>query len=147
MLPGLNPNRAAARVGLLRIEILRHDPNAAEHARVLLKEIESAVTHEETPDEEAATHMLLGVALTRASKLQEAQPHLEKAVAMRERMDAPQSPLLAEARLYLAQQQHLAGQHDAARKLIDQAARAHQRQPFGPQYHALLAQTRKATAR
>ena len=71
--------------GLLRIEILRRDPQAAEHARVLLKEIESAVTHEETPDEEAATHMLLGVALTRAGQLQEAQPHLEKAVAMRER--------------------------------------------------------------
>ena len=147
LLPGLNPNRAVARVGLLRIEILRRDPQAVEHARVLLKEIESAVTHEETPDEEAATHMLLGVALTRAGQLQEAQPHLEKAVAMRERMDAPESPLLAEARLYLAQQQHLAGQRDAARKLVEEAARADQIETFGPQYRALLAQTREATAR
>jgi len=147
VLPGLNPARAFARVGLLRIAILRRDPQAAEHARVLLKEIESAVTHEETPDEEAATHMLLGVALTRAGQLQEAQPHLEKAVAMRERMDAAEGPLLAEARLHLARQQHLAGRRDAARKLIDQAARAYQMQQVGPQYHSLLGQTRAAIAR
>ena len=146
-LPGLNPNRAVARVGLLRIETLRRDPQAVENARALLKEIESAVTHEETPDEEAATHMLLGVALTRAGQLQQAQPHLEKAVAIRERMDSPESPLLAEARLYLAQQQHLAGQRDAARKLVQEAARADEIETFGPQYRALLAQTRVATAR
>ena len=147
VLPGLNPNRAFARVGLLRIAVLRRDPQAAEQARVLLKEIDSAVTHEETPDEKAATHMLLGVALTRAGQQQEAQPHLEKAVAMRERMDAPESPLLAEARLYLAQQQHLAGQRDAARKLVDRAAHSHQLQQVGPQYRALLTQTRETIAR
>ena len=147
VLPGLNPNRAFARVGLLRIAVLRRDPQAAEQARVLLKEIDSAVTHEETPDEKAATHMLLGVALTRAGQQQEAQPHLEKAVAMRERMDAPESPLLAEARLYLAQQQHLAGQRDAARKLVDRAAHSHQLQQVGPQHRALLTQTRETIAR
>ena len=55
--------------------------------------------------------------------------------------------LLAEARLYLAQQQHLAGQRDAARKLVDQAARAHQMQQVGPQHRALLTQTREMIVR
>jgi eukaryotic-like serine/threonine-protein kinase len=139
---GFNPNQAVAHVGLLRIDLLRRDPLALEHAQTLLKNIESSASRQEMPDEEAAAHMLLGVALTRAGKLPEAQIHLQKAVAMREQMDAPESPLLAEARLHLAQQQYRAGEKDAARKLVDQAVRAHQAQQIGPQHRALLTHTR-----
>jgi len=141
---GFSPNRAAAFVGLRRIEVLRRDPRAVDHARELLASIESARARQDMPDEEAAAHLLLGVALTQAGKLHEAQPHLEQAVQRRERMDAAQSPLLAEARLYLAQQQYLAGQRATARTLFELAAQAHAAQSLGPQHRALLAQTRKS---
>jgi len=96
------------------------------------------------PDEQAAAHMLLGVALMRAGRLPDAQSHLEKAVNLRERMDAPGSLVLAEARLYLAQQQFRAGERANARQLVEQAANAHRMQPYvGPQYRELLADTRR----
>lgn len=145
-LPGMSPNRAYARVGLLRIALTRGDPGAVDMAANLLPQIESAAARAEMPDEEAAAHMLLGVALLRAGKVQEAQSHLETAVAMRERMDAMESPLLAEARLYLAQQQHLAREREAARRLISQAVAAHGMQQVGPQHRQLLADTRHMTS-
>ncbi|HEY5807364.1 MAG TPA: tetratricopeptide repeat protein, partial [Povalibacter sp.] len=143
--PGdLGPNRAYARVGLLRIALLQRDPGAAGLGRALLSEIESAASRGDMPDEEAAAHMLLGVALMREGKMQEAQPHLEKAVVMRERMDAPESLLLAEAKLYLAQQQHRIGERTNARNLTEQSTNAHQvQQHIGPQYRELLAETRR----
>jgi tetratricopeptide (TPR) repeat protein len=112
-------------------------------ARELLSQIESTRTRMDMPDEEAATHMLLGAVLTREGKLEEAKPHLEKAVEMRARMDAPDSPLLAEARLYLAQQRLGAGAPDDARALVAEAARALAAQQAGPQFHKLLAETRR----
>jgi len=145
-MPGVSPNRAAARVGLLRIEMQKRDPQLAEHARELLSGIESSRMREEMPDEEAAAHLLLGAALTRAGKMQDAQTHLEQALARRERMDAPENPDLAECRLLLAQQRHLAGQRAAARNLYEQAARAYQMQQIGPQHRVLLAQTREVLA-
>jgi eukaryotic-like serine/threonine-protein kinase len=142
---GLGPNRANARVGLLRLALAERNPRAVAMAQELLSQIESAAMRMEMPDEEAATHMLLGTALTRAGKLQEAQPHLEKALEMRTRMDAPDSPLLAEARLYLAQQRHRAGSRDEARALIAEATRAFAAQQAGPQFHRLLTETRAGT--
>lgn len=141
---GLNPNRAYARVGLLRLAVAERDPQALAMARQLLSQIESAKTRGDMPDEEAATHMLLGAALMRAGDLQQAQPHLEKAVQMRTGMDAPQSPLLAEARLYLAQQRQAAGATEEARALIAAAATALASQRVGPQFHSLLSDTRRA---
>lgn len=138
------PNQAYAQVGLLRLALLQRDPRAVEMAPVLLSRIESAPARAEMPDEEAAAHMLSGVAVMRAGRLQDARPHLEQAVAMRERMDAPESLLLAEARLHLAQQQHRAGQPAKARELALQAMDAHRiQQHVAPQHRELLAQTRR----
>ena len=142
---GLSPNRAYARVGLLRLAIAENDSRAAAMARELLSQIETAKTRRDMPDEEAATHMLLGAALVRAGKLPEAKPHLEKAVEMRARMDAPDSPLLAEARLYLAQQRQGAGAPNEAHALIAEATRALAAQQVGPQFHSLLSETRRGS--
>jgi tetratricopeptide (TPR) repeat protein len=145
--PGdFGPNRAYAEVGLLRIAVVRGDADAAHQARVVLAQIESSRARGDMPDEEAAAHMLLGVALMRDGRVAEAGPHLARAVAMRERMDARESPLLAEARLHLAQQQHLAGARESARKLAREAGDAHRAQPsVGPQYRTLLAETEQMT--
>ncbi|WP_129641232.1 serine/threonine-protein kinase [Peristeroidobacter agariperforans] len=144
--PGeFGPNRAYAEVGLLRIELLqRADAEALQRAPTLLSQIESSRARSDMPDEEAAANMLLGVALLRAGKVQEAGAHLQKAVAIRERMDAPESLLLAETRLHLAQQQHRAGERANARALTQQATTAFQMQPYvGPQYRELLSETRR----
>ncbi len=141
----LGPSRAYAEVALLRIALTQgRDADVLKQAPTLLSQIESAPGRVETQDEEAAAHMVFGVALMREDKVQEAQPHLEKAVVIREGLDAPESLLLAEARLYLAQQRHRAGEHGSARKLIGQAAKAYEMQPYvGPQYRELLEETRR----
>ena len=135
---GLGANRAQARVGLLRLALAERDPRALAMAEDLLSQIEAATTRADMPDEEAATRMLLGAALSRSGRHREAQPHLEKAVDMRTRMDAADSPLLAEARLYLARQRQSAGAAEEARRLRAEAARALAAQPVGPQFHARL---------
>jgi hypothetical protein len=86
--------------------------------------------------------LLLGVALMRSGDLASSLPHLEWAVAERERMDAPQSPWLAEARLYLAQALHQAHHDKTARQqlALAQAAFAN-RSPLAPQYPVLLTET------
>jgi serine/threonine-protein kinase len=142
---GLSPNRAYARLGLLRLALAENDSRALDTARELLTQIESAKTRQDMPDEEAAANMLLGAALSRAGKLQEAKPHLDKAVAMRARMDAPDSPALAEARLYLAQQRQSAGARDEASALLAEAARALGAHQAGPQFQRLLSDTRRGT--
>jgi tetratricopeptide (TPR) repeat protein len=142
---GLSPNRAYARVGLLRLALAENDARAAAMARELLLQIEAAKTRRDMPDEEAAAHMLLGASLVRAGKLPEAKPHLEKAVEMRARMDAPNSPLLAEARVYLAQQRQGAGAPNEAHALIAEARRAFAAQQVGPQFRSLLSETRRGS--
>lgn len=143
--PGeLGINLAYAEVELVRIGLMQDDPTVLQSATTLLSQIESSRWRDDMPDEQAAAHMVLGTALMRAGRLQEAQSHLEKAVSMRERMDAPESLVLAEARLYLAQQQYRVGERANARKLAEQAAKAHRAQPYvGPQYRELLADTRR----
>jgi serine/threonine protein kinase/tetratricopeptide (TPR) repeat protein len=141
-MPGMSPNRAYARAGLLRIALIRRDPRAVDLGRDLLARIESATARQDMPDEEAAANMLLGAALMNAGDLRQAQPYLEKAVEMRARMDAPESPLLAEARLYLAQQRIHAGVRTDARELLALAAQALDAHPVGPRYQRLLTETR-----
>lgn len=148
--PGeLGPNRAYAEVALLRIALLqKRDAEALRRARALIAEIESARARGDMPDEEAAANMLLGVALMRDGKVAEAEAPLQKAVTMRDRMDASESLMLAEARLYLAQQLHRAGEREKAHELIERAAHAHDVQPYvGPQYRAVLEETRRVIRR
>ena len=76
-----------------------------------------------------------------------AREYLERSVAMRERLDAPESPWLAQARLYLAQSLYRGGDRAGARRMLDLAAAAHRQQTvLGPQHRDLLAQTRALIA-
>ncbi|HET9863619.1 MAG TPA: protein kinase [Steroidobacteraceae bacterium] len=146
---GLANNRAAARLGLLRLALAAGDVTRARADAIeLLAAIERSRGRPDMPDEEAAAHMLSGVALLRAGDVAAARTHLEQAVAMRERMDAPQSLWLAEARLYLAQSRHAAGHRDEARQLLALAQDALRTQGrVGPQYVRLLADTRATLSR
>ncbi|MBB6094938.1 serine/threonine-protein kinase [Povalibacter uvarum] len=143
--PGeLGANRAYAELSLLRLSAMQRDSATAEQALALLSQIESSSARGDMPDEEVTAHMLSGIGLMRQGKLLEAETHLKQAVTMRERMDAPESLWLAEARLYLAQQQYLAGNRDVARGLVDRAAEAHQTQAhLGPQHRELMKETRR----
>jgi tetratricopeptide (TPR) repeat protein len=139
----LQMNRAYAMTTLLRMQIAAGDASAVASARELIAKIQSSRGRTDMPDEEAAAQMLLGVALMRAGDPAAAREHLELSVAMRERMDAAESPWLAQARLYLAQSLHRSGDRAAARRLLDLAASAHREHAaLGPQHRELLAQTR-----
>jgi tetratricopeptide (TPR) repeat protein len=147
--PGeFGPNRAYAEIGLLRVALLqKRDTELVAQARKVLSQIESSRARGDMPDEEAAAHMLLGVGLMRGGQVEAAAPHLERALAIRAGMDAPESPLLAEARLYFAQQRRLAGDHEAARKLVREAAQAGGAQSaVAPQLQRLLDETKRLTS-
>jgi serine/threonine-protein kinase len=140
----LTTNRAYAMTALLRMQIAAGDAAAVESARELIANIEASRGRADMPDEEAAAHMLLGVALMRAGNPAAAREHLERSVELRERMDAPASPWLAQARLYLAQCLHRSGDRAAARRLLDLASAAHRQQAaLGPHHRDLLAATRE----
>jgi tetratricopeptide (TPR) repeat protein len=137
-------NPAAARLGLLQLALSESRATAAvEQARILLADIENSKGRHDMPDESAAGHLLLGLALLRTGDAAGARPHFETAVSMREKMDAPQSLWLAEARLYRALGLHALGDPGAARALLVQAERAHATQgQVGPQFSRLLAHVR-----
>lgn len=143
----LTTNRAYALTALLRMQIAAGDAAAVSAARDLIAKIEASRSRSDMPDEEAAAHMLLGVALMRAGDPAAAREHLERSVAMRERMDAEESLWLAQARLHLAQSICRSGDRAAARRLTDLAAAAHrQHAVLGPQHRTLLTETRTLIA-
>jgi serine/threonine-protein kinase len=141
----LSGNPAAARLGLIRLALAEGRIGAArDDARALISAIENSRGRVDLADEEPAAHLLLGVALARGGELRAALPELEIAVQARERMDAPESLWLAEARLHLAETQWRAGQRAAAARLLGLARQAHQAQPYvGPQYSRHLSTARK----
>lgn len=95
----LTANRAGARIGRIRVHLAEQETDQALRlGRELLPAIEGSAARPDMPDEEATAHMLLGVALRRSGQPEAARPHLERAIAMREAMDVPESPWLAEAR-------------------------------------------------
>jgi serine/threonine protein kinase/tetratricopeptide (TPR) repeat protein len=140
----LTTNRAHAKTGTIRGQLAEKDYlGAARTARELIGQIEASHGRPDMPDEEAAAHMLLGIALLNTNDAAGARPHLERAVTMRESMDAPESPRLAQARLHLAQALHRTGDRAAARTLLDLASEAHRAHArLAPQHHSLLTQTR-----
>ncbi len=143
----LTTNRAYALTALLRMQLAAGDAAAVSSARDLIAKIEASRSRADMPDEEAAAHMLLGVALMRAGDPAAARGHLERAVAMREQMDAAESLWLAQARLYLAQCLYRSADRAAARRMLDLAAAAHrQHAVLGPQHRDLLTQTRTLIA-
>ena len=143
----LTTNRAYAMTALLRMQVAGGDAAAVSSARDLIANIEASRGRSDMPDEEAAAHLLLGVALMRAGDFASAREHLQHAVEMRERMDAPESLWLAQARLYLAQCLQRSGDRAGAQRMLDLAAAAHRQQAvLGPQHRDLLAQTRNLLA-
>ena len=143
----LTTNRAYAMTALIRMQLAAGDAAAASSARELIAKIESSRGRADMPDEEAAAHLLLGIALMRSGDPTAARGHLEHSVAMRERMDATESLWLAQARLYFAQCLHRLADHAAARRMMDLAAAAHrQHTVLGPQHRNLLTETRALIA-
>ena len=144
-----NTNHAAAGVGLVRVALVRGNARTArELASTLLATIEQSKGRHEMPDEEAAASMLLGAAMLAGGDAAGARPYLERAVAMRARMDAPQSLWLAEASLHLARGLYASGDKVGARRLLAQAEEAHRIQGrVGPQYASLLASSRVVLSR
>ena len=142
-------NRAAARLGLLRLTLADGEAAAARtEATELVAAIERSKGRADMPDEEASARMLLGAALLAGGEPRAARPHLETAVAMRERMDAPESLWLAESRLYLAMALHADGDRVGARRLLGLAEDAYRTQgKVGPQYTRLLARATGTLAR
>jgi tetratricopeptide (TPR) repeat protein/tRNA A-37 threonylcarbamoyl transferase component Bud32 len=141
----LSANPAAARLGLIRLALADGRFGAArDDARALISAIQKSRGRVDLADEEPAAQLLLGVALARGGEIRAALPELERAVQARERMDAPESLWLAEARLHLAEARWRAGQRAAAARLLELARLAHQAQPsVGPQYSRYLDEVRK----
>lgn len=86
--------------------VLPQDPHEAEmRASALLQRVLALPDHEFMADWEARAQRLTGFALLKEGQPAEAEPHLRRAVQLREAMDVERSPWLAEARANLAQAQ------------------------------------------
>jgi serine/threonine-protein kinase len=135
-------NPAAGGVGLVKVALVAGDATAAEKlAREVIATIERSRARRDMPDEEAAAHQALAQASLALGQPDRARAEATLAVEHRERMDAPESLWLADARLVLAEAHWRSGDKAAARALVKLAREAHARQPLvGPQYNARLKQ-------
>ena len=148
--PGaMTTNRAAGHEGMVRVALARGDhTKAQELAMGFIRAVEGSSGRRELPDQEASAHLLLGVALLGQGQAAAARPEIERALAMREAMDAPQSLWLAEIRLHYARVLNALGDSAGARGQLALAADAHRIQGrVGPQYARLLADTRANLSR
>jgi serine/threonine protein kinase len=113
-----------ATLGLASIS-LDTDPVAAQSlASSLLGQILALPDHQYFAEWEARTRRILGVALTLNCSPSAAVPHLQRAVELREMIDVPESPWLAESRIDLAMARLGAGDRDAVPGLLSNAAQA-----------------------
>ncbi len=104
--------------------------DAAVQARQALSQVEAAPTRRYHALLEADAAQRLGTALLHAGDAAAARPLLERAVALRQRLDAPASPWLAQARVALAADLRALGDAGAALPLelaARDAAAAHTR--------------------
>jgi serine/threonine protein kinase len=126
----------AGGVGLVKLALAAGDAAAAEKlAREVIATIERSRSRRDMPDEEAAAHLALARAQLALGQFAEARAEATRAVESRERMDAPESLWLADARLVLAESLWRMGDRTGARKLVALARQAHAAQPaIGPQY-------------
>jgi Flp pilus assembly protein TadD len=79
---------------------------------------------------EAQTRRLLGEALRQSGMLTDAEVHLRRAVELRQSLDDPDSPWLAQARINLAECLIARHQTRDARALLDMAGVAQSHQPL-----------------
>jgi serine/threonine-protein kinase len=135
-------NPVAGGVGLVKVELAAGNTTAAEKlAREVIATIERSRSRRDMPDEEAAAHLALARVQLALGQFAEARAEASKAVDSRERMDAPESLWLADARLVLAESLWRLGDKPAARRLLTLAREAHAAQPaVGPQYTRPLRQ-------
>ena len=131
-----------ATLGLTRLRLLQGKPiDAAALAQLVLDRVLASPQAGSLLMQEAAARLWLGEALCREGKAAEALVHLQRAVVLREGMDDPASPWLAQARIALAQCLIDKGETRKGSSLQAKAlaALAHHAQ-LGPQFHLLLQQ-------
>ncbi|HZR35559.1 MAG TPA: protein kinase [Nevskia sp.] len=112
-----------SRLGLARVRLQQKQPADAE---LLIQQVLART--EASPEanyllmQEAAARLWLGEAQLQLGKLPEAQQSLRRAVSLRESMDSPSSPWLAQARVLLAACLFEKGEGAEASGLLKQAA-------------------------
>jgi tetratricopeptide (TPR) repeat protein/tRNA A-37 threonylcarbamoyl transferase component Bud32 len=117
-------------IGLARVDLARGRIDAARtRCEELLRRIASSTERKYLPDQEAQTARLLGDALLRSGHAAEGEPHLRRAIELRQELDAPESFWLAEARISLAAALIAQQRFPEARQLLQLAAAAQARQP------------------
>ena len=112
---------------VLRAQLRLQQQRAAEAARLAAEALEyvrASPLRERFPRLEAEAALRLGQALQRGGDVRPARAHFERAVALREAAEAPDSPWLSEARVGLADCLLDLGERKLARGLIERAARA-----------------------
>jgi serine/threonine-protein kinase len=127
-------------LGMVRVRLLQHQATrAVELAQPLLDRILNAPQADSLLQQEAATRLWWGISLQQAHKDVEALPHLKRAVLLREQMDDPDSPWLAQARIALALAFLSGGDQPESQRLLALASDALARHPrLGPQFGSLL---------
>jgi len=99
----VSPQYVQASVDLIQYQLAAaHAADAVVIGNSLLSQIQSLPQASALVDEEAQTRLWLGEAQRVAGQAQEALPNLQKAVTLREELDDAQSPMLARARIALA---------------------------------------------
>jgi tetratricopeptide (TPR) repeat protein len=96
----------------------------------LLQKLSAAPQPDQYAEQEAQGRRLLGEALRRLGKMAEAETELRRAVDLRQRLDEPNSPWLAQARINLAASLLAQHQTQEARRLLTSASAAQSQQPL-----------------
>jgi TolA-binding protein len=129
--PGQVPNeyyRAALGLAAADLDLGRYEA-ARQTVEALLAQILGSPNPSQYVEQEALTRRLLGEALRRSGRLAEAEIQLRRAVELRQSLDDPDSPWLAQARINLAECLTAAHQTTEARSLLEAAAVAQSHQP------------------
>jgi serine/threonine-protein kinase len=106
------------------------DPVRAQStAAALLSRVLAMPDHEYFADWEARTQGLLGQALMALKNPAKAEPHLRRSLELRQTLDVPDSPWLAQSRVELAMSLIAQGKRAEVRELLQQASRAYAQVP------------------
>jgi serine/threonine-protein kinase len=131
-----------AQLELIELALPQDAHEAATRASSLLERLLALPYHDDLADGEARTQRLAGLALLQEGKPTESEPHLRRAVQLREGMDVENSPWLAQARVDLSAA--LLAEHKMADvgALLAAARSAYAAQPaLGPQFTEPLRRT------
>ncbi len=145
----LTAHYVLAETGLVRALLaLRQDNDAVAVARRLTDRLLALKEHDHLALAEAQAQEALGLALTHDNQPTNAEPHLRRAVALREKLDVPDSPWLAQARISLAECRRAQGDAAEARSLLTAAATVLTHQPaLAGEFRRALQQAQAALRR